>query len=172
MPADQFSKLKQSLEIERKFLLRVLPRACANISPIQYERFFLFIGSKSELRVQRKNGAFELERKFKVDKNLSRLTSKLAISSAEFRAFRVMNKGNVLRYKKFVISKSPMIAIKQYSSHLSGLIIGEVEFQTIKEAKAFTPPAWLGIELTNSRYARDRNLTRLKSCNKILKAFA
>lgn len=43
------------------------------------------------------------------------------------------------------------IEVDRYADRLAALIVAEVEFQSLDDAKAFRPPAWFSREVTGDR---------------------
>lgn len=49
------------------------------------------------------------------------------------------------------------IELDVYGGYLTGLLVAEVEFQSVEDAEAFVPPSWFGKEVTgNSQYNNSR----------------
>ncbi len=145
-------------EIERKFLIKKMPDL-SNFKSIKYERYYIFKTDKIELRVQSKEGKFELERKEIVSK-LKSIKTKLEISKEEFEKLKSLSSQVILR-ESYILSVNPEISIKRYQGKHEGLKKIEVEFKSEEEANLFQPEFWYGKEITNSIVSRDSKLLDL-----------
>lgn len=144
-------------EIERKWILSRLPDV-GHQSPVPYERHFLFIGERVEVRIQRKGEKFEFERKVESN-DLTRVGEKFEITEAEFNHFKQNAVGSIQR-ESYIIEGT---SVKVYKGKHSGLIRAEVEFSSEKEAKRFKPLDWFGKEITDSPLGKDKKLSQLSS---------
>jgi adenylate cyclase len=144
------------LELKRKFLVKALPDL-ANIIPISYERFFLYKGENSEIRIQSKNNEYSFERKTKID-NISHETKKIEITENEFLTLKMISNKSLIR-DSFDLGEG--ISIKIYHGKFEGLRRAEVEFPTKIEATTFKPFDWMGKEITNTKLGKDSELINL-----------
>lgn len=145
-------------EIERKFLLKSLPNLDL-LEWIHYERYFIFINDKVEIRIQKKWEKFEFERKEK-ENIVSYNKEKFEISKEEFDFFKMMATESIIR-DSFSISKTPNISIKIYHWKFEGLVRVEVEFENKKQAENFIPLEWFWNEITDSPLWKDSTLLNL-----------
>ncbi len=143
--------MKNTLEIERKFLLSTLPDV-NGIAPIEYERYFLERGNGVETRVQKKGNKYTYEKKIEKEGIGRERAEEREISEEEFNTLKKTASKAILRTR---YDTSPLIAIQVYHGDYEGLIRYEVEFNTVEEAQAFVPEPWLGKEITNSPLGRD-----------------
>src|SRR5690348_14980308 len=104
-------------EVERKFFVKNLP-SLEGVKPVHYERFILFNGPGFGLRIQSKDGVFELERKSE-DSHLSRSADVVQISRGEFDWLQKCAVGKIVRDGYF-IQESPYISIKVYRENFEG----------------------------------------------------
>lgn len=146
------------MEIERKWLVKRLPDL-SGLSPISYERNFLYIGDEVEIRIQRKGDKYQFERKSQVGK-LSREEQVFDITEEEFNALKRQSVKAILR-DSYLLQKSPQITIKVYKGDHEGLIRAEVEFESEVEAEKFVPLDWFGEEITETPLGRDKLLISL-----------
>src|SRR3989344_5305799 len=147
-----------SLEIERKFLVKDLPDL-SDKPKETYERYFLYRGGETELRIQKVNGKFELERKSETSE-LGSETQKFQINKEEFESLKTKS-GEAIVRDSFQLSKNPEITIKIYHGRFQGLVRAEVEFGSEKDARRFTPLPWMGKEITDTPLGRDSRLLDL-----------
>jgi len=149
-------------EIERKFLIKNLPDL-SSIQAVKYERYYLFVGNSIELRIQRKNDEYELERKVATG-DLSRTSQFCQLSFEEFELLKKLSSRAIIR-DAYQISELPDVSIKIYHGDYEGLVRAEFEFSSEAEANAFIPPDWCSIEITKSDLGRDSRLMNLTRDN-------
>lgn len=146
------------MEIERKWLVKNLPDL-AGLTPITYERYFLYIGNNIEIRIQRKGDRYQFERKSQVGK-LSREEQVFDITEGEFNTLKRQSLKAILR-DSYLIQEYPQITLKIYKGDYEGLIRAEVEFESEEEAEKFVPLDWFGKEITETPLGRDKLLISL-----------
>ncbi len=146
-----------SIEIERKFFLKKIPGGLKLGK--SFERYYLFIGKKTEIRLQRKGDECEIERK-EINSDLTAHKYPLAISVQEFDELKKPLRKKIVG-KAYRLSDSPKTSLKVYEGNHAGLIRIEVNFQSEKEARSFVPPSWFGAELTSSPIGRDSTLIQM-----------
>lgn len=145
-------------EIERKFLVKIMPDI-SHIKPVHYERYFIFKDNETEIRIQKKDSKYELERKI-IENNLSAKKYKIDLTEKEFEKFKEISSDSINR-ESYHISDNPNISLKIYQGRFKGLIRVEVEFLNQKDAYNFVPLLWFGPEITDSLLAKDSNLLDL-----------
>lgn len=145
-------------EIERKFLIKEMPDL-TGIIPIHYERYFLYNKDGIEIRIQQKNDFFELERKTVISRT-ERTTEKIEISKDEFEQLKQFCSEGIER-DSYKLDNGA--SIKIYSGKYKGLVRVEFEFNNQQELNSFSPPSWVGREITDSRLGKDSELIRLSS---------
>jgi CYTH domain-containing protein len=146
------------MEIERKFLVKILPDL-TNIKPEIWERYFLELG-KIEKRISKIDAKYFYEVKTDVNKLMIEKEIR-EISKNEFDELKKKAIKNLKR-KSFLISDKPKISIKIYENEYEGLIRAEFEFESENEAKIFESPEWVGKEITKTELSRDGKLIKLK----------
>ncbi len=147
-----------SQEIERKFLISKMPDL-SKYQPIRYERYYIYRDGKVEMRVQKKENKFEIERKEMINK-LSAKKTKLKISAPEFEKLKTFGSDVIIR-DGYNLFSSPDVSIKIYHGKYEGLKKVEVEFKSEEQATSFQIPDWYGEEITDSIVSRDSKLLDL-----------
>ena len=70
-----------------------------------------------------------------------------------------MTEGKQIEKVRFEIDHSGMkIELDIYKGILNGLLVAEVEFLSIDQAKSFIPPDWFGREVTEDERFKNKNL--------------
>lgn len=138
------------IEKTRKYLVKKLPEL-GGLNKICYERYFLFINNEVELRIQRKNDLYELERIVQLKNNETDKT-KIKITKDEFDVLKIGSIGKIER-ESYVIQENPEIIIRFYRGEYDGLVRAETEQNVV--------PEWFGKEITETDLGRDRRLVKL-----------
>lgn len=149
------------LEIERKFLVREMPRPLAKFPHAKIEQGYLTIGrDRSHVRVRRKGRVCTLT--FKRGGPRAREEREVRLNPAQFEILWPATAGARLTKTRYDIRwKNFTIELDVYHGSNHGLVVAEVEFPNEKSCADFKPPAWLGAEVTgvrrysNPRLARD-----------------
>jgi CYTH domain-containing protein/CHAD domain-containing protein len=146
-------------EIERKFLVREMPRAESGRTVI--EQGYLALDERGEVRLRRQGG--ELLLTAKSGHGEVREEVEVPIEPRAFEALWPLTAGRRLRkVRHYVPLREQLRAeIDVYAGALDGLRTAEIEFESVEEADRFRPPSWLGDELTgDERYANQSLATR------------
>ncbi|MGW4272678.1 CYTH domain-containing protein [Streptomyces seoulensis] len=134
-------------EIERKFLVHgfVPPRDTA---PQYVEQGYLAITPDgTEVRVRRSAAGHLLT--VKRGRGLTRVEVEREISAEEFDALWPATEAARLTKDRHRVPDGPhTIIVDVYDGALSGLCIAEIEFPSAEHAQRYTPPGWLGEEIT------------------------
>ncbi|MGH7937381.1 MAG: CYTH domain-containing protein [Chthoniobacterales bacterium] len=147
--------------MERKFLIRRLPRDLAKYRHSKIDQGYLTIGrDRSHVRVRRKHRAYTLT--FKRGSATGREEREIRLTRAQFDVLWPATVGARLTKVRYDVPwKKSLIEIDIYHGSNEGLIVAEVEFPDEASCRKFRPPAWLGAEVTsvgrysNPRLARD-----------------
>jgi CYTH domain-containing protein/CHAD domain-containing protein len=139
-------------EIERKFLVAEMPRAESAAARI--EQGYLALDERGEVRLRRIGG--ELLLTAKSGHGEVREEVETPIDSDAFEALWPLTAGRRVRKVRHYVplGEGLRAEVDVYEDALDGLRTAEVEFESREEADAFSPPPWLGAELTgDARYA-------------------
>ena len=137
------------MEIERKFKPSSLPADLDSYPVRIIEQGYL--STDPVLRVRRDGDEYYLT--YKGAGLLSREEYNLPLTEDFYRHLLEKADGTVIRKRRVVIpleggTEKRSIELDLFDAPFEGLIIAEVEFGSEEEAKAFTPPAWFGEEVT------------------------
>jgi adenylate cyclase len=138
------------VEIERKFLLPEAPDGLDAHPSSAIEQGYVAIDPDgTEVRIRRRGGVSTVT--VKSGGGLVRVEEELAVDDATFERLWPLTDGRRLQKVRHVIpTGTPGLEIELdvYTGGLAGLVVAEIEFPGEDEAAAFTPPAWLGREVT------------------------
>jgi CYTH domain-containing protein/CHAD domain-containing protein len=145
-------------EIERKFLLGEPPGWLEDRSAVPIEQGYVALADDVEVRLRRagdrrlltvKRGSGEVREEVEVE-----------LSRAQFDALWPLTESRRLAKRRYraALGNGLQAEIDVYEGRLEGLLVAEVEFPSEQRSREFTPPPWLGTEITgDDRYA-NRNL--------------
>jgi len=135
------------VEIERKFLVERLPDGLPPGERI--EQGYLAIAPDGvEVRVRRRAGTATLT--VKSGPAHVRTEVELEIGDARFTALWPLTEGRRLAKTRHVLPLGDGLdaEIDVYEGAHAGLLVAEVEFGSTATSEAFSPPAWIGREVT------------------------
>lgn len=145
------TKNMENIEIERKFLVKELPQNLEIYKKISMIQGYL--NREPVVRVRKENEDFILT--YKGRGLLSHSEYNLPLNKESFDNLIKKCDGIIIskdRYK-IPLNKEQTAELDIFSGKLSGLILVEVEFQSIEDANSFTPPSWFGKDVTDdTRY--------------------
>ena len=148
------------MEIERKFLIKQIPKDCTSFPCRQIEQAYL--NTDPVVRVRRDNEDYYLT--YKGKGLLSREEYNLPLNKEAYDHLLSKADGIILTKKRYMIpvpgNEHLTIELDVFEGHYNGLILAEVEFSTEEEAKAFTPPSWFGEDVTFSGEYHNSRLSK------------
>jgi CYTH domain-containing protein len=134
-------------EIERKFLVGILPEL-SGLAFSRIEQGYLIIGGDgTELRVRDNNGKYT--QTFKQGHGLSRTEVEVRLEKAQFEKLWPLTAGKRISKTRYIIPyKQIEIELDIYHGPLSGLMTAEVEFESEASSRHFKKLPWMGREVT------------------------
>ncbi len=145
------------LEIERKFLLRQMPRALAQHPHQRIDQGYLTIGhDRSHVRLRRKGRGYTLT--FKRGASTGREEREIRLTKKQFDVLWPATAGARLTKTRYEVPwRNWTVEVDVYHGSNEGLIVAEVEFPNQRACENFRPPAWVGAEVTGQgRYSNPR----------------
>ncbi len=149
-------------EIERKFLVKTVPPDLHQFQHRPIAQGYIVHECKhGTVRVRKKGPRHFLTVKRGDARNREEL--ELPITREQFEQLWVFTKGRRLSKIRYDIPFGKrLVELDVFCGRHDGLILAEVEFPSLRAARAFKPPEWFGREVTgvakfqNSRLATDR----------------
>lgn len=136
------------MEIERKFLISKLPEDLYSYPRKKIEQGYLCTGPV--VRIRKEDDTYILT--YKSGGMMAREEYNLPLSRAAYEHLKPKTDGIFISKTRYCIPCGKYtIELDIFEGELAPLILAEVEFPTEEEALAFTPPAWLGKDVTFSR---------------------
>lgn len=153
----------EHMEIERKFLIKTLPRKLETYPCHEIEQGYLC--TSPVVRIRRQDEEYYLT--YKAKGFLAREEYNLPLTREAYLHLRDKTDGILIRKTRYVIPIENHLCIELDVFHgdYEGLLLAEVEFPDEKTAAAYEPPAWFGEDVTyspryhNSVMSRGENLT-------------
>ena len=143
------------MEVERKYLLSARPDGLDAHESGRLEQGYLALDpAGAEVRVRRKGAKHTLT--VKTGAGLARGEEEVTLDAADFARLWPLTEGRrVLKTRYLVPLDGGLTAeVDVYEGEHAGLLTAEVEFPSEAASDGFTPPDWLGREVTgDKRYA-------------------
>jgi len=146
------------VEIERKFLVRKLPADLDRHPSEPIEQGYLALdGDGVEVRVRRRAGRAVLT--VKQGSGLVRLEEEFAVGQERFERLWPLTEGRRIEKVRHLVPVDGATAeLDVYEGALAGLVVAEVEFDSVEASESFRPPEWLGHEVTGDPGYANRTL--------------
>ncbi len=138
------------MEIERKFLVRQLPATLKSYPSRQICQAYLC--TDPVVRVRRDNEEYYLT--YKGKGFLAREEYNLPLNREAYEKLSSKADGNIISKTRYLIpieDSDLTIELDVFDAPFAPLILAEVEFESIDDAKAFTPPDWFGEDVTEDK---------------------
>ena len=135
------------MEIERKFLIKQLPKNIEQYPCRHIEQGYLC--TSPVVRIRKQDNDYFLT--YKSDGLMSREEYNLPLSAEGYAHLRPKADGLIITKKRYCIPfKNYTIKLDIFENDLAPLILAEVEFPSEDEANAFIPPEWFADDVTYS----------------------
>ena len=146
-------------EIERKFLVKEIP---ANLNEYPYHMLEQgYLNTDPVVRVRKEDDTYYLT--YKGRGYIEKEEYNLPLNEDAYRHLLAKADGNIISKKRHLISCPPYtIELDVFEAPFAPLVIAEVEFPSLEEAKAFTPPEWFGEDVTGDYHYSNSYLSQIK----------
>lgn len=136
------------MEIERKYLVRKLPENLKQYNKKKIAQGYLC--TEPVVRIRRSNDDYYMT--YKGDGLMVREEYNLPLTQEAYEHLRPKIDGLLIAKTRYLIPLDNKLTaeLDVFEEDLNGLVIVEVEFNTIEEANAFHAPDWFGEDVTNS----------------------
>lgn len=133
------------MEIERKFLITEVPGNLASYKCLLIEQGYLSRGPV--VRIRKQDDEYYLT--YKGKGMMAREEYNLPLTEESYNHLKGKIDGKLISKRRYLIPFGDYtIELDHFDSPNDGLLLAEVEFPTIEEAEAFTPPEWFGEDVT------------------------
>ena len=136
------------MEIERKYLVRKLPENLEQYNKKEIAQGYLC--TEPVVRIRRSNDDYYMT--YKGDGLMVREEYNLPLTQEAYEHLRPKIDGLLIAKTRYLIPLDNKLTaeLDVFEEDLNGLVIVEVEFNTVEEANAFHAPDWFGEDVTNS----------------------
>jgi adenylate cyclase len=151
--------MPSAVEIERKFLVDPAPPDLDAYPSDQIDQGYIAITDDGvEVRIRNYGGHSFLT--IKSGRGEVRLEEEFEIEERRFRALWPLTEGRRICKRRYRIPAhdGATIELDVYEGALSGLVTAEVEFASEDAAAAFTPPPWIGRDVTGESAYKNQRL--------------
>ena len=143
------------MEIERKFLVTTPPENYGSFPLHEIEQAYLC--TEPVVRIRKEDDNYYLT--YKSKGLLAREEYNLPLNQSSYEHLLPKADGICISKKRYLIPWDPYtIELDVFEKSLAPLIIAEVEFPSIEEANAFTPPDWFDQDVTKDPAYHNSNL--------------
>ena len=152
--------VRNSREIERKFLVKELPPGLDRFRSYPIAQGYLANEPGGRhVRLRKKGKTASLT--FKVGRGGAREEREIQLSAKQFAALWPATAGRRLRKLRHEVPwRHLIIEIDAYRGRNAGLVVAEVEFPNQAAARKFQPPTWFGREVTGEKRYSNVKLAR------------
>ena len=146
-------------EIERKFLIKELP---ANLNEYPFHVLTQgYLNTDPVVRVRKEDDTYYLT--YKGKEFIEKEEYNLPLNEDAFLHLLPKADGNIISKKRYLIPCDPYtIELDIFDKPFAPLIIAEVEFPTLEDARAFTPPEWFAEDVTGDYHYSNSYLSQKK----------
>ncbi len=136
------------MEIERKYLVRKLPENLEQYNKKKIAQGYLC--TEPVVRIRRSNDDYYMT--YKGDGLMVREEYNLPLTQEAYEHLRPKIDGLLIAKTRYLIPLDNKLTaeLDVFEEDLNGLVIVEVEFNSVEEANAFHAPDWFGEDVTNS----------------------
>lgn len=150
------------MEIERKFRVRELP-SLEKKEKLEIEQAYL--SRKPVIRIRKQDENYILTVKVKKEERgvLVNREEEFSLTKEEYEKLLTKAEGFVVKKTRYILPfLEGKIELDVFHGRLEGLIFAEIEFSGLEEAKAFSPPSWLGEDVSEDRRFRNTELSLIE----------
>ncbi len=145
------------MEIERKFKILNLPA----LSEYKYHDIEqAYINDNPVIRVRKEDDTYYIT--YKGGGMLAREEYNLPLNKESYDNLSGFTKHRIISKRRYLIPYgNHTIELDVFKGELDGLIIAEVEFDSVEEANDFLAPDWFGEDVTYDKHYHNSNLCRM-----------
>lgn len=148
------------MEIERKFLLKTIPKNLSSYPSHRIEQGYLC--TSPVVRIRRQDDEYYLT--YKGKGMMAREEYNLPLTAEAYEHLRQKTDGLLIKKTRYLVPLGGGLTaeIDAFEQPNPGLWLAEVEFPTVEDARAFLPPEWFGEDVTEDARYHNNNMSRLR----------
>lgn len=146
------------MEIERKFLVSDIPENLSAYKCRIIEQGYL--STNPVVRVRKDNNDYYLT--YKGKGFMAREEYNLPLTKESYEHLLAKADGNIITKRRYEIpdGKGKTIELDIFEGYFEGVVLAEVEFDSIEEANSYTPPDWFTEDVTNDKRYHNSNMSK------------
>lgn len=146
------------MEIERKFLVSSIPDNLSEYKCRIIEQGYL--STNPVVRVRKDNDDYYLT--YKGKGFMAREEYNLPLTKEAYEHLLAKADGNIITKRRYEIpdGTGKTIELDIFEGCFKGIVLAEVEFDSIDEANNYTPPHWFTEDVTNDKRYHNSNMSR------------
>ncbi len=146
------------MEIERKFLLKELPKDLEQYPHAHLEQGYLC--TNPVVRIRKEDNQYYLT--YKSKGFMAREEYNLPLNEESYYHLKKKIDGNLISKVRYRIPLTDELTIELdvFEAPFAPLYLAEVEFPTIEDAEKFVPPAWFGKDVTHDPAYHNSTMSR------------
>lgn len=149
--------MASGVEIERKFLLRGVPPTMRDARREPIRQGYVALDGDTEVRVRMT--AKDARLTIKAGRGGVRIEEELALDKRQADALWELTEGRrVQKTRRRARLGDVEVEVDEYGGSLDGLVVAEVEFADQAASRAFEPPSWFLLEVTDDPRYSNRSL--------------
>jgi adenylate cyclase len=153
-----------TLEIERRFLASRAPLAEKHTASELWQAYIVSAPNASvRIRaVDSTDYSLSIKRLVDLSSTLVRDELEIRITVDQFRQLQEGVVDRPIEKRRYRLEDGGhLLDVDVFRGHLTGLVIAEVEFESIEASREFDPPSWLDAEITEDRRFLNSELVKL-----------
>jgi len=145
-------------EIERKFLVIKLPPDLNQFPhDVILQGYLAVAADGTEVRLRKRSGKYY--QTVKIGTGFMRKEIEIALMPEQFQKLWPLTTGKRIKKIRYKMAyENHLIEIDVFQNDLKGLLLAEVEFNSLTEMQTFIPPDWFGAEVTTDKHYKNQSL--------------
>lgn len=148
------------MEIEKKFIPNEIPKDLAQFKNHKIEQAYL--NTAPVIRIRKQDDEYYLT--YKGGGMMAREEYNLPLNAESYQHLREKADGNIITKTRYLIPINDgnlTAELDIFEGKFSGMLLVEVEFDSIEQADAFQKPDWFGEEVTHDKMYHNSYLSKL-----------
>ena len=148
------------MEIEKKFVPNEIPKDLAQFKHHKIEQAYL--NTAPVVRVRKQDNKYYLT--YKGGGMMAREEYNLPLNAESYQHLREKADGNIITKTRYLIPINDgnlTAELDIFEGKFSGMLLVEVEFDSVEQADAFQKPDWFGEEVTHDKMYHNSYLSKL-----------
>lgn len=147
------------MEIEKKFIPKDLPKDLENFKHHKIEQAYL--NTAPVIRIRKQDNDYFLT--YKGSGMMAREEYNLYLNKESYNHLLTKADGNIITKTRFLIPIHDGLTAELdiFEGKFAGMLLVEVEFESVEQANSFIPPEWFGDDVTNDKRYHNSYLSKI-----------